>query len=126
MMPKRFRLLYSLTPMLTLIYTKSIRIRPSAIGYIAKSAALVGKGQKHDGYRECDIALERFRSAHDTFIPLIKVCNAPEHGFPSAAHIALAIILFMAGERDDAISHLNDLIATVALNSPCYMVKVCE
>ena len=74
MMPKRYLpLLHTL--MLTLIHTKSIRIQPSIIGYIAKSVALVGKGEKYDGYRACDIAFERFHSTHVSFLLLIKVCN---------------------------------------------------
>lgn len=60
--------------LLTLIYAKSIEIKPTVAGYIAKSIALVGKGQKYDGYRACDIAFERFHSTHVTFILLIKVC----------------------------------------------------
>ena len=58
---------------LSLIYTKSIKFQPSAIGYIAKSVALVGKGEKHKAYRACDIAFERFHSTHVTFLLLIKV-----------------------------------------------------
>ena len=59
---------------LTLIRIKSIEIHPSAIGNIAKSVALVGKGEKHKAYRACDIAFERFRSTHVTFLLLIKAC----------------------------------------------------
>ena len=61
-------------PTLTLIYTKAINLQPSAIGYIAKSMALVGKGDGHNAYRACDIAFERFHSSHVTFLLLIKVC----------------------------------------------------
>ena len=59
---------------LSLIYIKSIKIQPSVIGYIAKSVALVGNGEKHKAYRACDIAFERFHSTHVTFLLLIKVC----------------------------------------------------
>ena len=59
---------------LTLIYTKSIKIQPSIIGYIAKSVALVGKGEKQEGYRTWDIAYERFYSTHGSFLLLLKVC----------------------------------------------------
>jgi hypothetical protein len=59
---------------LSLIYIKSIKIQPSVIGYIAKSVALVGNGEKHKAYRTCDIAFERFHSTHVTFLLLIKVC----------------------------------------------------
>ncbi|KAG6377835.1 hypothetical protein JVT61DRAFT_14615 [Boletus reticuloceps] len=72
---------------------KAIEIQPSVIGYIAKSMALVGKGERHKGYRTCDIALTRFRSSHITFLLLIK-----------------AIIVFIAGEHRDAISRVDDLI----------------
>ena len=59
---------------LSLIEIKSIKIRPSVIGYIARSVALVGNGEKHKAYRACDIAFERFHSTHVTFLLLIKVC----------------------------------------------------
>ena len=59
---------------LSLIYIKSIKIQPSVIGYIAKSVALVGNGEKHKAYRACDIAFERFHSTHVTSLLLIKVC----------------------------------------------------
>ena len=59
---------------LTLIYIKSIEIQPSVVGYIAKSVALVGKGETHNAYRACDIAFEYFHSTHVTFLLLIKVC----------------------------------------------------
>ncbi|KAH0838860.1 WD40-repeat-containing domain protein [Lanmaoa asiatica] len=82
--------------------TKSINIRPTVIGYIAKSIALVGNGERHEAYRACDIAFEHFHSTHVSFLLLIKVC--PIHSnmaAPSAAHIAQAIIVFMAGEHND-------------------------
>ncbi|KAF8128156.1 hypothetical protein EV363DRAFT_1085280, partial [Boletus edulis] len=75
---------------------------PSVMGFIAKSVAHVGKGEKDKGYRACDIAFERFHSSHVTFLLLIK-----------------GIIVFMAGEREDAISRLDDLIATVHHNTIC-------
>ena len=43
---------------------------------------------------------------------------------PSAAHIPQAIIVFMAGEHDDAISRVDDLIDTVPFNSIFYVVQV--
>ncbi|KAG8214862.1 hypothetical protein J3R82DRAFT_10029 [Butyriboletus roseoflavus] len=85
---------------------KSINIQSSVIGYIAKSVALVGKGKRREGYRACDIAFEHYHSTHVTFLLLIK-----------------AVIVFMAGERDDAISRLDDLIATVPCNSVCCVVQ---
>lgn len=60
--------------MLTLIDTQSLNIKPSVAGYIAKSVALVGKEEKYDGYRACDIAFERFHLTHVSFILLMKVC----------------------------------------------------
>ena len=59
---------------LLLIYIKSIKIKPSVIGYVAKSVALVGKGEKYKAYRMCDIAFERFHTTYVTFLLLIKVC----------------------------------------------------
>ncbi|KAG6375175.1 hypothetical protein JVT61DRAFT_3383 [Boletus reticuloceps] len=85
---------------------ESIKIQPSVIGYIAKGVAHVGKGEKQEGYRACDIAFERYHSNHVSFLLLIK-----------------AVIVFMAGEHDDAISRLDDLIATVRSNSICYVVQ---
>ncbi|KAF8547486.1 hypothetical protein OG21DRAFT_1450227 [Imleria badia] len=82
------------------------QIQPSVIGYIAKSIAHVGKEEKEKAYEACDVAFERFHSSHGTFILLIK-----------------AIIMFIAGEQRDAISHVGDLIATVHLNSTCYVVQ---
>ena len=60
--------------MLTLIHTKSIIIQPSTIGYIAKSVALVGIGEKHKAYRACDIAFVHSHPSHVNFLLLIKVC----------------------------------------------------
>ena len=57
-----------------LIYTKAIKIQPPVIGYIAKSVAHVGKGEKNKAYRACDIAFERFHSSHVSFLLLVKVC----------------------------------------------------
>ena len=68
---------------LSLIYIKSIKIQPSVIGYIAKSVALVGNGEKHKAYGACDIAFERFHSTHVTFLLLIKVCPIHTAWLPS-------------------------------------------
>ena len=59
---------------LSLICIKSIKIQPSVIGYVAKSVALVGNGEKYKAYRTCEIAFERFHSTHVTFLLLTKVC----------------------------------------------------
>ena len=66
--------LFSHTLSLTSIYTKAIEVQPSVIGYIAKSVALVGNGDRYSGYRACDIAFERFHSSHVSFLLLVKVC----------------------------------------------------
>ena len=66
--------LFSYTLTLTSIHTKAIEIGPSVIGYIAKSVALVGNGDRNSGYRACDIAFERFHSSHVSFLLLVKVC----------------------------------------------------
>jgi hypothetical protein len=66
--------LFSHTLTLTSIYTKAIKTRPSVMGYIAKSVALVGNGERHKGYRACDIAFARFHSSHVSFLLLVKVC----------------------------------------------------
>ena len=42
---------------------------------------------------------------------------------PSASHIPQATIVFMAGEHDDAISRVGDLIDTMQFNSICYVVQ---
>ena len=74
---------------LSLIYIKSIKIRPSVIGYVAKSVALVGNGERHKGYRTCDIAFERFHSTHVTFLLLIKVCIPCEQPSPLGCSYSL-------------------------------------
>ncbi|KAF8132400.1 hypothetical protein EV363DRAFT_1106545, partial [Boletus edulis] len=53
-----------------------------------------------------DIAFEHFHSSHLSFLLLTK-----------------AITVFMAGEHPDAISRLDDLIATTRSNSLCYTVQ---
>ncbi|KAF8555785.1 hypothetical protein OG21DRAFT_1460469 [Imleria badia] len=85
---------------------KATEVQPSAAGYIAKGIVLVGMGKRDKGYQACDIALKHFHSDHNTFILLAK-----------------AIIMFTAGEHGDAISRVDDLIATVHLNSICYVVE---
>jgi hypothetical protein len=69
-----FTALFSHVLTLTLNSTKSIKIQPSVLGYIAKSLALVGKGEKHEGLRVCDTAFEHLHSSHIAFLLLIKVC----------------------------------------------------
>ena len=81
-----FAALFSHTLTLTSIYTKAVKIQPSVIGYIAQSIALVGNGERHSGYRACDLAFERFHSSHVTFLLLVKVCILPTWSI-SPAHI---------------------------------------
>jgi len=65
--------LLSFSLMLTLTYAKSIEVEPSIIGYIAKSVALIGTGEKYKAYRACDIAFAHSHSCHVNFLLLIKV-----------------------------------------------------
>jgi hypothetical protein len=58
----------------SLMYIKSIEIQPSIFSYIAKSVALVGKGERHKAYRACDVAFVRSPSTQLAFLLLIKVC----------------------------------------------------
>ncbi|KAN0094879.1 hypothetical protein V8E55_003166 [Tylopilus felleus] len=83
-----------------------IEIQPSVIAYIAKGLAHVGKGEKSMAYRARDIAFEHFHSSHVTLILLTK-----------------SIIVFLAGEHHDAISRMDDLIATVPFHSTYYLVQ---
>ncbi|KAF8423147.1 hypothetical protein L210DRAFT_3570785 [Boletus edulis BED1] len=86
--------------------TMAINIQPTVIGFVAKSVAHIGKGERYKGYRTCDIAFEHFHSSHLSFLLLVK-----------------AIIVFMAGEHSDAISRLDDLISTFPSNSLCHRVQ---
>ncbi|KAF8441695.1 hypothetical protein L210DRAFT_2086620 [Boletus edulis BED1] len=88
------------------IYTKAISILPTLVGFVAKSVPHISKGERHKGYRICDIAFEHFHSSHLRFLLLTK-----------------AIIVFMAGERPGAISRLDDLTATVPSNPLCFTVQ---
>ena len=65
--------LLSHTLILTSIYAKAIKIQPSVIGYIAKSIAYIGMGERDKAYQACDIAFEYFHSSHGDFILLSKV-----------------------------------------------------
>ncbi|KAF8124042.1 hypothetical protein EV363DRAFT_1178499 [Boletus edulis] len=78
--------------------------KPSVIGYIAKTIALVGKDERHKRYCTCDIAFARFHAFHVTSLLLIKT-----------------IIVFIGGDHLDAISRVDALIATVTSNTICYV-----
>ncbi|KAF8549281.1 TPR-like protein [Imleria badia] len=84
---------------------QSINVRPSIIGYIAKSLALIGARQKARGCRAYDFV---FRHCHPGDIDLLLLTKA--------------VVLFMAGEHEDAVSRVGDFIATVRLNSIYYVV----
>ena len=68
--------LFSHTLTLTPIYPKAIEVQLSVMGYIAKSVALVGNGERDKGYQACDTAFERFRSSYASFLLLVKVCTS--------------------------------------------------
>ncbi|KAF8553290.1 hypothetical protein OG21DRAFT_1267989 [Imleria badia] len=84
----------------------SIRIRPSIIGYIAKTVALISGGKKAEGCRVFDLAFRHCHPNEVDFLLLIK-----------------AVVLFVAGEHVDAVSRVGDLIATVHFKSICYVVQ---
>ena len=69
-----------------LIHIKVIKIQPSAIAYIAKGLAHVGKGERDMAYRACDIAFEHFHSSHVTLLLLTKV-RMFDIGYKSTAHL---------------------------------------
>ena len=105
---------------LTLIptYIESIAIQPS----LMESVSPVGNGKKLEAYRACDIAFEHCHSTYVSFLLLIKVCILVP-GPSSAAHVSQAIVVCMAGEYDDAISRVKDLIASLHLNPICHVVE---
>ena len=110
------------TRILALIYIKAIETHPCIIAYIAKSLALVGKGDKDDDYRTCDIAFAPFHSTHASFLLLIKVGVLQSR----ISYLLTALrpsSSFLAGKHRDAILRMNDLIATVPPNSIYYIVQ---
>ncbi|KAF8548910.1 hypothetical protein OG21DRAFT_1500722 [Imleria badia] len=84
----------------------SIKICPSAIGYIARSVALIGGGKKAEGCRLFDLAFRHCDPIDVDLLLLIK-----------------AVVLFMAGEYVDAVSRVGDLIPTTKSGSLCYLVQ---
>ncbi|KAH0838859.1 hypothetical protein J3R83DRAFT_7273 [Lanmaoa asiatica] len=78
----------------------SVKIQPSVIGYIAKSVALICGGKPQEGCWVFDFVFRHCDPIDMSLLLLIK-----------------AVVLFMAGEHDDAISCVGNLIATVHLNS---------
>ncbi|KAF8547212.1 hypothetical protein OG21DRAFT_1472561 [Imleria badia] len=85
---------------------KSIDIRPSVVGCIAKSVALIGSGRKEDVHRVFDLAFRHCAAIDVDLLLLIK-----------------AVVLCMAGEHNYAVSRVSDLIATVRLNSIYCLVQ---
>ncbi|KAF8552627.1 hypothetical protein OG21DRAFT_1498291 [Imleria badia] len=85
---------------------KSIKICSSVIGYISKSIALIGVGKEAECCRVYDLVFRHCHPNEVDFLLLIK-----------------AVVLFMAGEHVDAVSRVDDLIATVHFTSICYVVQ---
>lgn len=121
--------LLSHTLVLILDHHKSINIHPSVIGYIAKSVGLISKGEKAKGCRVYDLVFRHCRPNEVDFLLLIKVRipRAVKHDCPSQSCLfkmfIQAVVLFMAGERVDALSRVGDLIAIARLKSVCYVVE---
>ena len=70
-------------------YYKSINIRSSLNGHIAKSFALIGGGKKAEGCRVYDLAFRHYQTIDVDLILLIKVCilRAVELGRLSATYL---------------------------------------
>ncbi|KAF8126560.1 hypothetical protein EV363DRAFT_1434140 [Boletus edulis] len=85
---------------------KSIEIEPSVTGYIAMSVALIGNGQKEQGCRVFDLAFRHCDSTHMDTLLLIK-----------------AVVLFMSGKHNEAVSRVGDLIPIIKFNPVYYMVQ---
>ncbi|KAF8549390.1 hypothetical protein OG21DRAFT_1500458 [Imleria badia] len=73
---------------------KSINTRPSAMGYIAKALAGIGKGETEDALQVFDLAFRNCNPKESNLLLLIKT-----------------ILLFVARKYDTAISRVQDLIA---------------
>ena len=106
-------------------FYKSIKIHPSVNAYVAQSLALIGGGKKAEGCRVYDMAFRHYHTIDVDFILLIKVCilRTVELGCPSATYLTQAVVVFMAGEHEDAVARVGDLIATVHSNSIYYVVQ---
>ncbi|KAF8435985.1 hypothetical protein L210DRAFT_3505969 [Boletus edulis BED1] len=88
-------------------------IQPSVIGFIAKSVAHVGMGERDKGYRTCES--HSSVSTHLTLAlsSLSRFIFSIELGYHSNAHLLQAIVVFMTGEQLDVILRLGDLIDTI-------------
>ncbi|KAG8221675.1 WD40-repeat-containing domain protein [Butyriboletus roseoflavus] len=85
---------------------KSINIQPSVVAYIAKSVALVGRGNKREGCQVFDFVFRHCDPIHVDLLLLTK-----------------AVVLFMAGERDGAVSRVGALITEAPINSTFHVVQ---
>ncbi|KAF8119879.1 hypothetical protein EV363DRAFT_1378598 [Boletus edulis] len=70
------------------------------------SVALIGNGQKEQGCRVFDLAFRHCDSTHMDTLLLIK-----------------AVVLFMSGKHDEAVSRIGDLIRIIKFNTVYYMVQ---
>ena len=87
--------------------------------------ALAVKGEMREACRVCDIAFLHFHSNRIAML-LIKVgvlCNGT--CFRSAFWLPQAVVLFVVGEHEDAISRIDDLLSAVDFNSTLYVVQAC-
>ncbi|KAF8119884.1 hypothetical protein EV363DRAFT_1440067 [Boletus edulis] len=86
---------------------KSIGIEPSVTGYIAMSVALIGNGQKEQGCRVFDLAFRHCDSTHMDTLLLIK-----------------AVVLFMSGKHNEAMSRVGDLIPIIKFNTAMMHLQI--
>jgi tetratricopeptide (TPR) repeat protein len=82
---------------------KSIVTRPSAMGYITKALAQIGKGEPEKAMRVFDLAFGNCNPIESNLLLLIK-----------------AVILFMAEKYEKAISRVHDLIAVSSDDEAMY------
>ena len=111
---------------LMLIYTQSIKVQPSMFGYIAMSSpwSATVKSTRHIGRATSRSNTVTHLTFHFSFYLRYVSCG-PEHGFLSEANITQAIVVFMAGEHDDTISRIDDVISMVHFSSICHVVQAC-
>ncbi|KAF8546247.1 hypothetical protein OG21DRAFT_1518257 [Imleria badia] len=82
---------------------KSIGIRPSTMGYIAKALAQIGNSEPEKAFQTFDLAFWNCNPSESNLLLLIKT-----------------IIFFMAGDYDKAISRVHDLIAVPSDDATMY------
>ena len=89
--------------------------------------ALVGKRDVQAGYRVCDIAFVRLHLNRVAILLLIVVgILSNTLGFGSPSFLSKAVVFFMAGEHEDAISRMDDLIAIRSSDPTFYVVQARE